>query len=77
MSDNLVKRLRWPDFGTETSERNLMISAAARIEAQADRITKLETALRNIEADCQSDCPPSYGAIKYAARAALEGKKDE
>ena len=32
MTDELVKRLRDPAFGTETSERNLMASAADRIE---------------------------------------------
>ena len=31
MSDDLVKRLRYPPFGTETSERNLMEEAAAEI----------------------------------------------
>ncbi len=41
------------------------------------RVAELEGALRNIEADCCSDCPPSHGAIKYACRDALEGKKDE
>ena len=38
MSDDLVKRLRDPEFGTETTERNLMNSAA-------DRIEELEAAL--------------------------------
>jgi hypothetical protein len=32
MSDNLVKRLRNPAFGTETTERTLMNTAADRIE---------------------------------------------
>lgn len=41
------------------------------------RIAELEAALRQIEADCNADYPPSTGAIKYAARAALEGGKDE
>lgn len=31
--EELVKRLRWPAFGTETSERLLMVAAADRIEA--------------------------------------------
>lgn len=44
MSD-IVKRLRDPAFGTETSERNLMNQAA-------DRIAQLEAALRELlEAD--------------------------
>ena len=32
---------------------------------------KLRRALRDIEADCDADYPPSHGAIKQAARAAL------
>jgi chromosome segregation ATPase len=32
MSDDLVKRLRDPAFGTETSERLLMVAAADRIQ---------------------------------------------
>ena len=32
MTDDLVKRLRDPAFGTETSERLLMVAAADRIE---------------------------------------------
>jgi hypothetical protein len=40
--DDLVKRLRDPAFGTETSERNLMSQAAARVaelEAAHNRMT--------------------------------------
>ena len=40
MTDHLMKRLRNPPFGTETSERNLMAAAA-------DRIEKLEAALQD------------------------------
>ena len=39
---DLVRRLRDPAFGTETSERNLMNQAA-------DRIAQLESALREIK----------------------------
>lgn len=61
MSD-LVKRLRsWPndDIGYDA-------------EDAADRIEALEAALREIIADCEADYPPSHGAIKYAARKALD-----
>ena len=44
MTDDLVKRLRDPAFGTETSERNLMASAADRIEALT---AQLESTLRD------------------------------
>ena len=50
-------------------------SLAAERDALQARVAELEGALRNIEADCDADCPPSHGAIKYACRAALEGKK--
>jgi hypothetical protein len=36
---------------------------------------KLRAALRAIAEDCEADYPPSHGAIKYAARAAL-GEKE-
>ena len=82
MSDDLVKRLRTePNWMREDYPQS---EAADRIEAQAAEITllrariaALEAALRNIEADCCSDCPPSHGAIKYACRDALGGGKDE
>jgi len=62
MSD-LVKRLRDPYFGTETSERNLMNQAAARIE-------KLEAALRDaLSYSTIGDMPVT---IYKNARAALE-----
>ena len=47
MNDDLVKRLQNPPFGTETSERLLMKSAAARIEA-------LEAALAKADALAES-----------------------
>jgi len=46
-------------------------------EQMGKRIAELEAALRQIEADCNADYPPSIGAIKYAARAALEGRRDD
>lgn len=47
MSKDLVKRLRDPAFGTETTERNLMSSAA-------DRIEELEAKLAEVEASIQA-----------------------
>ncbi len=40
MSD-IVKRLREPPFGTETSERNLMASAADEIERLREALAKI------------------------------------
>ena len=45
MSDDLVKRLRNPPFGTESSERNLMASAADALDTQAAEIARLRAAL--------------------------------
>ena len=51
MSDDLVKRLRNPPFGTESSERNLMASAADALDAQAAEITRLRAALTTARQD--------------------------
>jgi len=39
---DIVKRLREPPFGTETSERNLMIAAADEIARLAARVRELD-----------------------------------
>lgn len=46
-------------------------AAEAQIAALTARVERLTGALRDIEADCDADYPPSHGAIKQAARAAL------
>ena len=46
MSDDLVKRLQDPPFGTETSERNLMAKAAAALVAKDAEIARLVRHLR-------------------------------
>lgn len=54
----------------------------AAVKAQAERdaaraqVARLREALRQIEADCEADYPPSHGAIKHAARAALAAKEE-
>ena len=63
MSD-IVERLR---LDAEPSEDDM--------ETAAQEIEKLRAALRAIAEDCEADYPPSHGAIKYAARAAL-GEKE-
>ena len=49
MSDDLVKRLRDPAFGTETTERKLMGSAADRIEELEAKLAKAVEALEKID----------------------------
>jgi hypothetical protein len=61
MTDDLVKRLREKAFRTETYEL---------VNSAADRIEKLEAALREI-AEAVGD-PSAY----WIARKALEGKDD-
>jgi hypothetical protein len=41
MSNNIVKRLREPPFGTETSERNIMNAAADEIELLRAALQKI------------------------------------
>ena len=49
MKFDIVRRLRNPPFGTETSERNIMDAAAAEIERLRSRSETLEAALRAME----------------------------
>lgn len=42
---NIIRRLREPPFGTETSERNLMAAAADEIERLRDENVRLREAL--------------------------------
>jgi hypothetical protein len=67
MSDALVKRLRCPPFGTESSERNLMEEAAARI-------AELEAALRDVLPYVDT-CNSSHREAQAKGYAALEGGK--
>lgn len=55
----------------EARERALAdhVPDARKMVAENER---LREALRNIVSDCEADYPPSVGAIKHAARAALE-----
>lgn len=46
MKFDIVTRLRNPPFGTETSERNIMSTAA-------DEIERLREALRHYACDCE------------------------
>ena len=70
MSDELVERLLdWPYQGETMAHE-----AADRIEALTAERDRYRKALEDIIADCEADYPPSHGAIKYAARAALKGE---
>ena len=65
---DLVKRLRNPPFGTETSERNVMHEAA-------DRIEQLEEALHLADA-ALSGANMNMKVVEKKVKAALEGKDD-
>jgi hypothetical protein len=71
--EELIARLRSADlYNAEHYERDpLHKQAADRIEALEAKLAKAVEALREIEADCDADYPPSHGAIKHAIRAVL------
>lgn len=52
--------------------RAYVIMSPALVMRAARALAVMEEALRNIEADCEADYPPSQGAIKYTARVALK-----
>jgi len=72
MSDDLVERLRSP--------ANVFYEYAADggefLREAADRIEKLEAALREIIVHCEVPAPPNAEALKMFARKALEGKDE-
>lgn len=77
-TDTLVARLRNPPFGTETSERNLMASAADRIEALEAEVARLTAAYdrkHEIETLLRSDLAEARaGEDELAAWIALEAE---
>jgi hypothetical protein len=82
MTDDLVKRLRNPTFGTETTERNLMGQAAARIEeleAKLARVIGAADAMADAiqyQVDIYDASMDAEAALK-SYRATLKGEKDE
>ena len=50
---------------------------AVKREATEAKLAKAVEALREIEADCDADYPPSHGAIKYAIRTVLSALLNE
>lgn len=82
----LKPALRWEkktmakyDIGELITALNEAVNKLNNLRAKYSDLEKerdaLRAALQNIAADCETDYPPSYGAIKYAARAALEEKE--
>ena len=66
MKFDIVRRLRNPPFGTETSERNIM-------DAAADEIERLREALALFSCDCSPKiaCVDPINCRNSIARAAL------
>lgn len=55
MSNDLVKRLQDPPFGTETSERNLMAKAAAALVAKDAEIARLRGIINDLIDAAEND----------------------
>ena len=65
----------WPDPWRRVAQlKELSNDRWKRAEAAEAERDGYRKALENIIADCEADYPPSHGAIKYAARAALKGE---
>ena len=69
MTDDLVKELRASYDPNDAVPMQVCLDAA-------DRIEKLEAALRAIVVHCEVPAPPNAEALKMFARKALEGKDD-
>lgn len=67
MSDDLVKRLQDPPFGTETSERNLMAQAAAALVAKDAEIARLTRHLRAADEYLDKGLPERARNVTRAA----------
>ena len=70
MSDDLVKELRWYNSNSDASKK---------MHRAADRIEKLEAALRKFaNCVCESNCDEKSGQVcqLWACRKALEEKDD-
>ena len=66
MSDDLVKQLREPAFGTETTERKLMKKAADRIEQLAKHALRADATCEQLEdklAECEARLEKAVGSL--------------
>ena len=84
--ENLARMWDWWEAGQAADALRSLAAERDALQAKAFRTAvayealkaeneKLRAALRAIAEDCEADYPPSHGAIKYAARAAL-GEKE-
>ena len=74
MTDELVKRHVEQLRMTGGDLADLCQPLADAIEALTSERDRLRKELEAIADDCEAEYPPSHGAIKYAARAALKGE---
>lgn len=73
MTDDLVKRLRAPAFGTETSERLLMEAAADRIAALEAENARLRAQVTGLQAYLAGE--PSMPPVTGQAKRTLTGEQ--
>jgi len=76
MTNDLVKRLRYEVILERFEGGHVSQMRNPDGPEAADRIEKLEAALRAIIVHCEVPAPPNAEALKMFARKALEGKND-
>jgi hypothetical protein len=75
-TSTLVERLRKPErVVVNKAGFTMLFSSSDKLDA-ADRIEKLEAALRSIIVHCEVPATPNAEALKMFARKALEGKDE-
>ena len=72
-----IKRLTNENWRLQAGEAVMLKPHLGLISRLTGENERLRGALKAIADDCEADYPPSHGAIKYAARAALQPKEGE
>lgn len=76
MSEDIIKDLSNMDVSDDQWVYECAQKAIHEIKHLNTENARLREALEQIAVDCDADYPPSHGAIKHAARAALAEKEE-